>query len=112
MFTLLVRAKDLSGSVAVSPHQHQDELIAKIREELQDLQFEYSLGKLSSEDFEKTKLDLEKDLERAAGELNKLPAEAPAPKQSAFVCPHCGAEFGQEMRFCGACGKPMAGGSS
>jgi len=27
---------------------------------------------------------------------------------AAFLCAHCGAEFSEPMKFCGACGKEMA----
>jgi hypothetical protein len=37
----------------------------------------------------------------------------PAPKAqkqaaTAFICPHCGAEFAIALKFCGECGKEMS----
>ncbi|MGA2601918.1 MAG: hypothetical protein ABSH09_33555, partial [Bryobacteraceae bacterium] len=59
MFTLLVRAKDVPDAMPVSPTQHLDERKAQIYDNLRDLQFEYRLGKLSDEDYQKTKRDLQ-----------------------------------------------------
>jgi hypothetical protein len=37
------------------------------------------------------------------------PLETPVVVQAAlFVCPHCGAEFEKQLKFCGECGKAMA----
>lgn len=112
VFTLLVRSRDLPVTVTMSPLLPLEEKKTRIQEGLRDLQFEHGIGKLSSKDFAKTKLDLEKDLERIKGEIDRLASEAPGTKEIARICPHCGAEFQQEMKFCGACGKPMAGGPS
>ncbi|MCW5980060.1 MAG: hypothetical protein KIT09_18400 [Bryobacteraceae bacterium] len=116
VFVLLVRAKDLPKPAPVSPVQHLDERKARIYEGLRDLQFEYRVGKLSDEDYQKTKLDLQKDLARVMAEIDAVlgragvkgkavPARvAPPPGR---LCPHCGAKFDKEMKFCGECGKPM-----
>lgn len=125
-FTLFVRSKDLPEPEPVSPFQHLDETKARIYENLRDLQFEYRLGKLSDEDYQKTKADLQKELTRAMAEIDKIkaalgqapvaaraaaeaiPAQAPAPAAST-ACPHCGAKFEKALKFCGECGKPMGG---
>lgn len=116
VFTLVVRSKDLPASVPVSPVQHLEEKKARIDEGLGDLQFEYAAGKLSDEDYRKTKLDLEEDFARMTAEIDELPGKAsgpaPPPKETARVCPHCGAIFEQELKFCGECGKPMKGESA
>ena len=118
-FTLIVRGKYLPEAPAVSPTAHLEQRKAQIYENLRDLQFEYRLGKLSDEDYQKTKVDLQRELAKVLAEIDTLqPQQAKAvaaPKavveQAARVadtCPHCGAKFSQAMKFCGACGKAMA----
>ena len=113
-FTLFVRAKDIPQPEPVSPARHLEERKSAIYENLRDLQFEYRVGKLSDEDYQSTKLGLQKELAAVIGEIDKVmkgePAPAvaaPAPKP-ANVCPHCGAKFQKSMKFCGECGKAMA----
>jgi|SRR5579863_4059393 len=124
VFILAVRARDLPKPAPVSPFQHLDERKAAIYENLRDLQFEYRVGKLSDQDYQQTKLDLQRELAGVMGEIDRLkgeiaagkihvPAPEPvkpvlAPKAPAqYVCPSCRAEFGQPLKFCGECGKPM-----
>jgi hypothetical protein len=122
-FILTVRAKDLPQPEPVSPFQHLDERKAAIYENLRDLQFEYRVGKLSDQDYQQTKLDLQRELagvmaeiDRVKGEIaaGKIPVPAPelvkAPSTKGpakYVCPSCKAEFVQPLKFCGECGKPM-----
>jgi hypothetical protein len=125
---LFVRDRDLPQPEPVSPFRHLDERKAAIYENLRDLQFEYRVGKLSDADYQQTKLDLQKELakvlaevDRVKGELQIAPqpaaraanavATAPPPKPKrviATVCPNCGAEFGESLKFCGECGAPIA----
>ena len=125
MFVLGVRPKDLPEPEPVSPFAHLDERKAAIYENLRDLQFEYRLGKLSDEDYQLTKKDLQKELAAVMAEVDRVKlqlqggraqtvavAANPAPKVKAKVvdsltCPHCNARFEQELKFCGECGKPM-----
>jgi hypothetical protein len=122
LFTLVVRSKDLPEPAPVSPVQHLEERKARIYEGLRDLQFEYRVGKLSDADYQQTKLDLQGELARIMAEIDGIlqkapkaaaavapvsPAPAPAQSAPANVCPHCGATFGQSLKFCGECGKPM-----
>jgi hypothetical protein len=124
VFILFVRAKDLPSPEPVSPFQHLDERKAAIYENLRDLQFEYRVGKLSDPDYQQTKLDLQRELAGVMAEIDRVKAEiaagripvpAPelvksgaAPKVSAkYICPSCGAEFAQPLKYCGECGKPM-----
>src|ERR1043166_6744302 len=84
-FVLGVRPKDLPAPEPVSPFQHLDERKAAIYENLRDLQFEYRLGKLSDEDYQSTKRDLQKELAAVLAEVDRirgtLPVQtAPAPK--------------------------------
>lgn len=120
IFILGVRPKDLPEPEPESPFQHLDERKAAIYENLRDLQFEYRLGKLSDEDYQSTKRDLQKELAGVLAEVDKVklqlgvngaaPPTAPAPKPVkalGTVCPACGAKFEKELKFCGECGKPM-----
>lgn len=115
IFILLVRTKDLPEPEFVSPFQHLDERKAAIYENLRDLQFEYRVGKLSDEDYQQTKLDLQRelagvmaDIDRVKEELTKgVAAAPPPPPPGKFVCRYCGAEFAKALKFCGECGKPM-----
>jgi len=121
VFVLGVRPKDLPEPEPVSPFAHLDERKAAIYENLRDLQFEYRVGKLSDNDYQLTKRDLQRELATVMAEVDrvKLQLQAgrgqapppPAPKvkaaADALTCPHCGARFPQELKFCGECGKPM-----
>jgi hypothetical protein len=114
-FLLLIRIKDLPKPVPLSPFRHLDERKAAIYESLRDLQFEYRLNKLSDEDYQTSKLELQKELARVLEETDRIkgkmgppPSQAPnAPVLKKNVCPHCGAKFEKTLKFCGECGKPM-----
>ena len=111
-FILGVRPKDIPLPEPVSPFQHLDERKAAIYENLRDLQFEYRVGKLSDDDYQATKKDLQKELARVLAEVDKLKsgitAQAPpAAPPAGLVCPSCGAKFQKALKFCGECGKPM-----
>lgn len=121
LFIVWVRPRDLPPPEPVSPVAYLDERKARIYEGLRDLQFEYRLGKLSDGDYQRTKLDLQRELAQTLSEidvvLGKLPPSAPAPAtvaapapppvDEATKCPHCGVEFPKPLKFCGECGKPM-----
>jgi hypothetical protein len=119
-FTLTIRAKDLPPPDPVSPTQHLEDRKAQIYENLRDLQFEYRVGKLSDEDYQQTKLGLQKELAGVLGEIEKagagqaqtVPVQAAPEKAPANVCPQCGAQFPKPMKFCGECGKAMSGAMS
>jgi hypothetical protein len=118
-FILGVRAKDLPEPEPESPFHHLDERKAAIYENLRDLQFEYRVGKLSDEDYQTTKRDLQKELAVVLSEVDKLkiqlgvngsgppPAPNAEPVPPGLVCPACGAKFEKTLKFCGECGKPM-----
>src|SRR5712692_4650752 len=105
VFILSVRAKDLPQPEPVSPFEHLDERQAAIYENLRDLQFEYRVGKLSDQDYQQTKRDLQKELAGVLAEIDRVkqslgsqvaaaPAAAAAPaKKTRYVCPSCKAEF-------------------
>jgi len=120
-FILGVRPKDLPVPEPESPFQHLDERKAAIYENLRDLQFEYRLGKLSDQDYQQTKTDLQKELAAVLAEVDRVRESLNLPKPSkaaagngakpapavANVCPACGAKFDKALKFCGECGKPM-----
>jgi len=123
-FILTVRTGDLPEPEPVSPFAHLDERKAAIYENLRDAQFEYRVGKLSDEDYQQTKLGLQKELAVVMAEVDRIKGTLPAPgleprkgepKKAAKAaaapgpntCPSCGAQFNQALKFCGECGKPM-----
>jgi rRNA maturation endonuclease Nob1 len=119
-FILGVRAKDLPEPQPESPFLHLDERKAAIYENLRDLQFEYRVGKLSDQDYQNTKKDLQKDLAAVLAEVDALKtrlalgtglvgqAVPPATHSlNGYSCASCGAHFEKPLKFCGECGKPM-----
>ena len=123
-FILSVRARDLPETAPVSPFDYLDERKASIYENLRDLQFEYRVGKLSDQDYQQTKQDLQKELAVVLAEVDRLKqtlaSQAPQGQPAAptppgagkktpqrYVCPSCKAEFPTALKFCGECGKPM-----
>src|SRR5690349_24246045 len=68
-FTLFVRAKDVPEPVPVSPIQHLEDRKQAIYDNLRDLQFEYRVGKLSDEDYQQTKVSLQKELAGVLAEM-------------------------------------------
>src|SRR5438552_17369679 len=106
VFILSVRAKDLPEPEPVSPFEHLDERKAAIYENLRDLQFEFRVGKLSDQDYQQTKQDLQKELAGVLAEIDRLkqtlasqttpPAPTPKPGRNGpqqFTCPRCQAEL-------------------
>ena len=126
-FVLSVGQSSVPEPEPVSPFAHLDERKAAIYENLRDLQFEFRVGKLSDQDYQNTKRDLQKELAVVLAEVDRikagLPAQAvaaPAPvvakveakKPAGFVCPSCGASFQSALKFCGECGKSMKVGAA
>src|SRR5215472_14812636 len=72
IFTLVVRGRDIPEAPPVSPTAHLEERKAQIYENLRDLQFEFRVGKLSDEDYQKTKLDLQRELAKVLAEIDAL----------------------------------------
>jgi len=118
-FLLFIRFQDLPKPEPVSPYKYLDERKASIYESLRDLQLEYRVNKLSDEDYQTTKLELQKELARVLAEVDRIKAEhgtagvvappppVPKPVSESNVCPSCGAKFEKALKFCGECGKPM-----
>lgn len=115
VFTFGVRTKDLPDPIPVPPYKHLEDRKAVIYENLRDLNFEYRVGKLSDEDYKRTKLELQSELATVLAGIDRLkgaeaapaPAAKPSRKPPAAVCPHCKASFDRPLKFCGECGKPM-----
>jgi hypothetical protein len=113
--TFFIRPKDIPQTDPPLPWQHLEARKAAIYENLRDLQFEYRVGKLSDEDYARTKTELQGELAALLAEIDAIkagasvaPARTPStPKRAANVCPHCGARFDRNLKFCGECGKPM-----
>jgi hypothetical protein len=120
VFTLLVRSRDIPEAPPVSPVLHLEERKAQIYENLRDLQFEYRVGKLSDEDYQKTKLGLQRELAKVLAEIESIsitvgqasspvsPLQVPPRRTDNKTCPHCAARFPRPMKFCGECGKAMS----
>jgi hypothetical protein len=122
-YILSVRPGDLPEPEPESPFAHLDERKAAIYENLRDLQFEYRLGKLSDQDYQNTKVDLQKELAAVLAEVDRLKAriggngfvspstavaaEPARQKDVGIVCPSCGSKFDKALKFCGECGQPM-----
>lgn len=124
---LLVRETDLPKPAPVPPTAHLEQRKRTLYDNLRDLQFEYRLGKLSDADYQEAKKVLQQELAQLNAKLAEQGAAPPAavkpavsasarpaPAESAAstVCPHCGARFAQALKFCGECGRPMAGGNA
>ena len=113
-----IRSQDLPEPEPVSPFHHLEVRKAAIYENLRDLQFEFRVGKLSDEDYQRTKVGLQTQLAGILAEIDRVkglqpqPKPVPKPKSaelSSKICPHCGAKFEKALKFCGECGKSMTG---
>jgi len=121
-YTLFVRDKDVPEPIPVSPIQHLEDRKRAIYDNLRDLQFEYRVGKLTDEDYRQTKQSLQKELAVVLSETEQTlkslglgsvrkQAKSTAKAETAHkgtVCPHCGASFKENLKFCGECGKAIA----
>lgn len=71
---LFIRESDLPKPPPVNPFKVFDERKARIYENLRDLQFELRLGKLSDDDYSKSKLSLQSELAQVLAEVDALKA--------------------------------------
>src|SRR5580692_6955694 len=78
-FILTVRQSDLPEPEPVSPFAHLDERKSAIYDNLRDAQFEFRVGKLSDDDYQQTKLGLQKELAVVMAEIDRIKATLPAP---------------------------------
>ena len=72
--TLFIRDADLPTLPPENPFKLYDERKARIYENLRDLQFELRLGKLSDDDYAKSKTSLQTELARVLAEVDDLKA--------------------------------------
>jgi len=119
--TLLVRSKDLPTPEPVNPTAHLEQKKLVIYENLRDLQFEYRMNKLSDQDYQQGKQELQRQLAGLLAEIEKVKAQtakgvaaappaadtAPPPSDTVWVCPNCATRFPQPMKFCGECGQSI-----
>ncbi len=119
VYTLAVSAKDLPAPAAASPAALLEERKAAIYENLRDLQFEFRVGKLTDGDYQRAKLDLQRELAAVLAEIDQVSGSGVTPQPAVnaaaplgTVCPSCGARFPKPLKFCGECGKPMSGGAA
>src|SRR5436309_8206507 len=86
-FLLFIRFQDLPKPEPVSPFKYLDERKAAIYENLRDLQFEYRVNKVSDEDYQTTKIELQKELARVLAEIDRIKGELAAGKTVQPVAP-------------------------
>lgn len=77
-FPLAIRNSDLPEPEPVSPTLHLEQRRATIYENLRDLQSEYLMGKLSDDDYQETKKDLQRDLAEVMAKIEAASREATA----------------------------------
>jgi UDP-N-acetylenolpyruvoylglucosamine reductase len=115
LFTFAIRESQLPPTESETPIRPLEESKSRIYESLRDLQFEYRVGKLSDEDYQAAKAELQKELARVLAQIDEFTSGAPKaapPAASAktadpYHCHSCGATFKEPLKFCGECGKPM-----
>ena len=69
---LLVRPGSLPAPEPPSPTRHLEDKRDTIYENLRDLQGEYLMGKLSDEDYQQTKRDLQRELAEVMTEIDRV----------------------------------------
>ena len=72
---LFIRPSDIPPPEPPSPTQHLEDRKAAIYENLRDLQGEYRMGKLSDDDYQHTKSDLQKELAGVLAEIESIESE-------------------------------------
>lgn len=74
---------------------------------IREAEFDQATGKLSDEDYEILRSDYEERAMKAMAELERTPSvDAPAAaSQAPGFCVDCGQRYGQQDRFCAACGR-------
>jgi len=70
-YPLLVRRRDLPEPEPLPPTFHLEERKAAIYENLRDLQTEYRMGKLSDDDYQAAKRDLQHELAELLARLER-----------------------------------------
>lgn len=106
LFVFFVRRKDIPRPEMGSATRHLDSRKSAIYESLRDLQFELLTGKLSDDDYQTSKLALQKELAAVLLAIERDKGEVAHTNTSR--CRSCGASREISMKFCGNCGKAMS----
>jgi hypothetical protein len=74
---------------------------------IREAEFDQATGKLSDEDYEILRSDYEERAMRAMAELENRPTatEVNLASHTPSFCGDCGKRYGQQDRFCAACGR-------
>ena len=108
----------------VTPAVHLGEQRKVIYENVEDLEFEYQAGKLSQEDYQRTRRDYMTEAGDLMAQELDLSSKSPAPRQVAEVrppspaasaarlCPLCGAPTSRKGKFCPECGTRLTDASA
>ena len=100
----------------VTPAVHLEEQRKVIYENVEDLEFEYQAGKLSEEDYQRTRQDYMTEAGGLMAQELDFPSKAPAHKRAGEgsavsppeiaprFCPQCGIPTPREAKFCTECG--------
>lgn len=73
-FPLVVRSSDIPEPEPPSPTQHLEDRKAAIYENLRDLQGEFRMGKLSEEDYQGAKKELQRELAQILAQIQQTEA--------------------------------------
>lgn len=73
-YPLMVRSGDIPVPEPPSPTQHLEDRKAAIYENLRDLQGEFRMGKLSDEDYQEAKKDLQRELAQILAQIQHADA--------------------------------------
>ena len=97
-------------TVAQREREYLEQKREVLYENLRDLHLEYRMGKLSDDDYQRTKARYQEELAALLHEFEQnvgpVPvAESPAPTPGR--CTRCGKDNPAANRFCGACGAEM-----
>ncbi|MEE8177421.1 MAG: hypothetical protein V3T65_05450 [Acidobacteriota bacterium] len=108
----------------VTPAVHLEEQRKVIYENVEDLEFEYQAGKLSQEDYQRTRQDYMTEAGDLMAQELELSSKSPAPRQVAEVrlpspaasaarlCPLCGTPNSRKGKFCPECGTRLTDASA
>ncbi|MBF0274530.1 MAG: zinc ribbon domain-containing protein [Nitrospinae bacterium] len=80
---------------------------------IKDIEFDYETGKLSEDDYKKTRGDFEhmaievvKEIEQFTKKAKEVKKNKQQKRKKSF-CPSCGEKLSQAYKFCPACGKSI-----
>lgn len=97
-----------------TPAQREREYLEEKREvlyeNLRDLHLEYRMGKLSDDDYQRTKARYQEELAALLHEFEQNVGSIPEAEAPALIpgrCARCGKDNAAANRFCGACGAEL-----